>query len=273
MPGMAEQYFSLLSGEEIESAQLVAHGNKKFYRASTYDLSVGDIIPAIVDGDGADNSKYTLPPGGTVRVVSHETLKLPDGITGHVLLKNELCRKGILAINIGVVDPGFEGPLSSTLINFGRADFVVKKGASFLRVSFHRCPPSPKARDSARYTREAYVDKVREEGLAYSAQTFLNVDVTVEKAAQKAFGKFKQALLVWAAMAAVVLTLIAVLAPLGASYVDRALSSRNEREHEMEQRLEQKYESRLKALSDRIEVMERNESGDERSDQNSKKRP
>ena len=56
-------------------------------------------------------------------------MKLPHEITGHALLKNELYRKGVLAINIGVIDPGFEGPLSSILINFGREDFVVKRGA------------------------------------------------------------------------------------------------------------------------------------------------
>jgi hypothetical protein len=67
-----------------------------------------------------------------VRVVSRESLRLPDTITGHVLLKNELCTKGVLAINIGVVDPGFNGPISSTLINFGRETCSVEKGTHYV---------------------------------------------------------------------------------------------------------------------------------------------
>ncbi len=51
----------------------------------------------------AAGGKYLL--GGTVRVVSMESVNLPNNRTGHVLLKNELCRKCVLAINIGVIDP------------------------------------------------------------------------------------------------------------------------------------------------------------------------
>ena len=141
---MTTHPFSLLSGEEIESNKLVIDSiDKNLYRASTYDLSVGEIIPA---GSASGGSAYNLPPGGTVRVVSKEMLKSPDGITGHALLKNELCRHGVLAINIGVVHSGFEGPLSSILINFGKGNFVVKQGDPFLRISFHRCPLSSKTR-------------------------------------------------------------------------------------------------------------------------------
>src|SRR5260370_40977719 len=143
---MATQPLSLLSGEEIKSQALVENcADENLYRASTYDLSIGEIIPA---GTASVGFEYILPPGGTVRVVSKELLKLPSNITGHALLKNELCRKGILALNIGVIDPGFQGPISSTLINFVQGEFVVKPGSSFLRISFHRCPVSPKAAKS-----------------------------------------------------------------------------------------------------------------------------
>src|ERR1017187_3100988 len=155
---MATPSLSLLSGEEIKSLKLVEDSSDdNLYRASTYDLSVGEIIPA---GSVSGGSEYKLPSGGTVRVVSKEFLKLPNEITGHALLKNELCRTGVLAINIGVIDPGFEGPLSSILINFGRGDFVVKQGDPFLRISFHRCPASPKASKSSKLSREQYISNV-----------------------------------------------------------------------------------------------------------------
>jgi deoxycytidine triphosphate deaminase len=262
---MRDQQFSLLSGEEIKGHGLVINGQDDLYRAATYDLSVGEIILANPNPLSISvESGYALPPGGTVRVVSRESLQLPRNITGHVLLRNGLCRTGVLAINIGVVDPGYSGPLSSTLINFGRADFIVRRGLPFLRVSFHRCPESPKADDSKKWDQEKYLDHAKEEVLAYSAATFLNIEETAAKAADTAFGSFKQALLIWATLAAVVLTLITILAPIGASYVDRYLAGRDRREAEtyesVEKKLEERYGARLKDLADQIDELRRSQS-------------
>jgi deoxycytidine triphosphate deaminase len=256
---MATQSLSLLSGEEIKSLTLIENGiDENLYRASTYDLSVGDIIPA----EGAPGgSEYNLPPGGTVRVVSKESLKLPNNITGHALLKNELCRKGVLALNIGVIDPGFEGPISSTLINFGRANFVVNQGAPFLRISFHRCPPSSKAEKSAKYSRDQYISRVKDEAAGYMAPTFLNMEATAKKAAETAFASFKESLVIWATVAAVLVALLAIFAPLGASYVDKYVVTRDQRElmleEEIEKKIAERYETRLKTLTDQIEELRR----------------
>jgi dUTPase len=255
MVAMNNQHFSLLSGEEISANGLVDESEDKFFRASTYDLSVGDIIL-----DGAlvcEGSNYALPPGGMVRVVSKESLHLPETITGHVLLKNELCAKGVLAINIGVVDPGFRGPISSTLINFGRASFPVEKGTPFLRVSFHRCPLSPRAKHSVQYDRADYLKRVKQEVLAYSGPAFLNMDATAAKAAASAFDSFKNALFGWATVVGLLVAYLAIFAPLGASIVDKYLDRSDKQQTDMEQKIEKKveerYEGRLKELSDKVE--------------------
>jgi len=258
---MSDQEFSLLSGEEIQSNGLVDESEERFFRASTYDLSVGDIIL-----DGAvvcEGSTYALPPGGMVRVVSKESLNLPETITGHVLLKNDLCAKGVLAINIGVVDPCFRGPLSSTLINFGKVIYPVEKGTAFLRVSFHRCPKSPRTKQ-VQYDRPDYLKKVKQEVLAYSGPTFLNMDKTAEVAAEKAFSSFKNALFgwatglgLWATGLGLLIALLAIFVPLGASLWDKHLERSDKQQTELEQNIEKKveerYESRLKELSDRLQ--------------------
>ena len=242
---MASHPFSLMSGEEIRNAGLVVDAVESLYHAATYDVSVGDII-AVEETGASTPTEYKLPPGGTVRVVSRESLQMPLDVTAHALLKNELCRKGILAINIGVVDPGFGGPLSSILVNFGRGDFPVRKGESFLRLSFFRCPQSAKAKKFG-CDRAEYVERVREEVLAFSAPTFLNIEETSKQAADRAFGKFKDSLVLWATLAAVAFTLITILVPLGASYVDRFVSQR--------ERTEQKTQQSIKALSAQIEEL------------------
>jgi dUTPase len=254
---MTDQTYGLLSGEEIRSSGLVEQSEDRFYRATTYDLTVGDII--LDGGKTREGSTYELKPGGMVRVVSTEALRLPDNITGHVLLKNDLCTKGVLAINIGVVDPGFEGPISSTLINFGRADFVVEKGTPFLRVSFHHCPKSTLADAAQKYDRTTYLKRVRQEVLAYSGPTFLNMDATAAKAATTAFESFKNALFGWATVVGVIVALLAIFAPLGASFVDKHVTKDEQREAQMEQaverKVEERYADRLKELSDKVDRM------------------
>jgi dUTPase len=248
-----------LSGEEIKQLTPVENSaGEDLYRASTYDLSIGEIIPA---GPASGGAEYKLPLGGTVRVISTESLRLPNNITGHALLKNELCRKGVLAINVGVIDPGFQGPISSILVDFGRADFVVRQGAPFLRISFYRCPPSPKADKSAKYNRDQYVSLVKDEVAAYMAPTFLNVEATAERAAETAFVSFKNGLVIWATLVAVLLALLAIFAPLGASYVEKYVAAREQRElgleKTVEENLKERYEIRLKTLSDQVDEMRR----------------
>jgi hypothetical protein len=107
---MPNQNLSLLSGDEIRDAGLIVDGSDAMYRASTYDLSIGDIIPGGREPAPLPPSgEFRLAPGGMIRVVARESLKLPDDVTGHALPRNTLCTRGVLAINIGVVDPGFEG--------------------------------------------------------------------------------------------------------------------------------------------------------------------
>jgi len=255
---MSGGQFSLLSGEEIKSMSLVDSAVEAHFRASTYDLSVGEIIPD--DGEEFGGNDFSLPSGGMVRVVSKELLKLPDTITGHVLLKNDLCKRGVLAINIGVVDPGFEGPISSNLINFGRGPCTIKKGTSFLRVSFHRCPASTKAQKSEKHTREAYLKRAEQEVKAYSGKMFLSIDEIAAHVANKVFGEFKNRILLWAGLVTVVLALLAVFAPLGASIVDNHIAStelRDAQEKEaIEHEIEARYEARLKTLSDQIDQLQ-----------------
>jgi dUTPase len=254
---MPHQHVGLLSGEEIKSEGLIIGGTDALFRASTYDLSIGDIVPGGKRSQPTTaTGEYRLRPGGMVRVVAKESLKLSSVITGHALPRNTLCTRGVLAINIGIVDPGFEGPISSPLINFGDADYLLKPGEPFLRLSFHRCPKSSKADEAQAWNRDQYVEEARKQTLAYLGTHFLNLDETAKKASEGAFGKFRNALVIWAAVAAVGLALMTILVPLGASYTDHYLSDRVQWQAQMEKTLEDKVETRsdaqIKRLTDEV---------------------
>lgn len=94
----------------------VAEGN---YNNGVYDIRIGKIITM----KGDEVTTYSIPPQGMVVVVSKEKIKMPANIVGYAHVRTSLSSKGIMAINIGIIDPGYSGNLSSTLLNFGKEDF------------------------------------------------------------------------------------------------------------------------------------------------------
>jgi deoxycytidine triphosphate deaminase len=102
-------------------------------RSTTYDATVGEIIHEGITYEGA---AYTLPPRGMVWVVSEERFSLPTNITGLATLRTSWTHNGILALNVGIVDPGWNGQLAAALVNFSKCKFEVRKGNGFLRVLF-----------------------------------------------------------------------------------------------------------------------------------------
>ena len=72
-----------------------------------------------------------------VEVISIETIKVPQNVAGYASVKTGLSRQGLLALNTGILDPGYEGPLSATVVNFGKSDSLLNHGDTFLRLTFH----------------------------------------------------------------------------------------------------------------------------------------
>lgn len=122
----------LLSGEAISQRHLVNNASNDGYRGASYDLHIGKII----DPGGGERDTYVLPPQGIVAVVSRETVNIPKNVAGFAMVKTSLCNEGILAINIGVIDPLYCGSVSSFLINFRKNSYVLAAGQVFLRLTF-----------------------------------------------------------------------------------------------------------------------------------------
>src|SRR5690349_1007472 len=107
---------TLVAGTELD-AQKFFKGGKPSVQGSSFDLNIG----CIFDHDGKKvDGIFTIEPGQMVQVVSAEVFSLPDHITGHVTYKTTLTKKGIWALTVGIVDPGWNGPIATTLLNFSK---------------------------------------------------------------------------------------------------------------------------------------------------------
>lgn len=191
----------VLSGATILSREFISNAVGSSLRDCSYDLTIKDFITP----EGKVVDEFVLQSQGIVKVISAEEVKIPQDVVGYVLVKTKLCNEGVLALNIGIVDPGFQGPLQSALINFGKTDIRLHAGDVFSRISFHsldvpRSTPAPLP-----LNRESVKRDVKQQVDRFLPPTFLDITKTSERAAEKIFSDYKSALLKWLPVSALLI--------------------------------------------------------------------
>lgn len=155
-------------------------------RGSTYDLRIGAIIQAdagrtVTRFDKNPDARVSVPPQGIVWLVSRECLQLPDNVTCQVDLVNGVSRLGLLAVNTGVIDPNFNGPISTALINFSNVTRDLQINDRFFRVTFFKHAKVQKA--PFKIVWEDYIRNLIKESREFPS-TFLDIakiDQNIEK--------------------------------------------------------------------------------------------
>ena len=128
----------VLNNEEIKQLGIIESPNDSSFRSGSYNLTIGRIL----DMNGISSSSFTLKPQGMVYVVFKEKVNLPDNIIGFAHVKTSLTKSGIMATNIGIIDPSYSGFISTLLINFGKSEHAILKNDTALRVTFSRMKDS-----------------------------------------------------------------------------------------------------------------------------------
>ncbi|MFP5262371.1 MAG: dCTP deaminase domain-containing protein [Blastocatellia bacterium] len=267
----------VLNGNDIESRRIIERDSNTGYRAASYDLTVGRIISS----DGEEIPSLWLKPQSIVRVISHERLKVPKNVVGFATVKTSLCDEGILPLNIGIVDPGYEGPISTTLLNFGTREYLIRPGRTFLRVSFHEYH-QPEHIEPIKIADEDYLadKKIRAQNFS---DTFLNISTLEQKVAQRIESveqivtTAKSEVRGWIGrgiiMATLLLTILPFLVTLGVDYTSRTgwtrEQFRSEVINQVRQDKERELETQIKDLQN--ELRELKDSIKARAPENSQK--
>ncbi len=200
----------LISGKKLNPAQHFMRTIPKA-QGSSVNLTIGKIF----DENGCELQQYLLKPGHMVQVISAEYFNLNNSTTGHVTYKTSLTQKGIWALTVGIVDPGWDAPISTTLLNFSRVDHLVNLGEEFLRVSLYR--HNPVDNSAIRKSPENYERQIRTLAATTFPPTFLNSAEIQKSAGDYVMKKIRKEALAWIAGIVVVLTLaqlfVAIVAP------------------------------------------------------------
>lgn len=194
---------TLVAGAALKQAQVFAKGGD-LIRASSVDLTIGKMF----DEAGTDlGGSHVLKPGQMVFVVSEDLFDLPPDITCFVSCKTKLTHDGVWAITVGIVDPCWCGPISTTLVNFGANARVLTKGMPFLRAAFFRHEEtdakSPKLDPQREQT--YYLQKAKQFAVGFD-KTFLRVEQVAADAGRIAADRMRNGALFWAAILALFFT-------------------------------------------------------------------
>jgi deoxycytidine triphosphate deaminase len=241
----------LLTGKKIIAKHIVDNVGPKSVRAVSYDLRIGTILARQGGLDVISTNAYDLPPQGMVEVIALEKLTLPHNVMGQATVKTSLSDRCVLALGIGLIDPGYDSYISSTLVNFGTQPFRMSHGDIFLRATFHEYDLSGETVKEVHTDFEEYLQDKREKVLTRFSRTFLNLDQT----ARDAFNVLRNRLLAisaWAALIVATSTAIGSLGILllGTRWLPPVGSSEVEELRSTNAKLQSEYNEAEKELSD-----------------------
>jgi len=188
----------------IAAGQIIDHGVAGDVRGQSYSCHAAKILPgglgdtdqhqpAIVDWTHpAGTEVYRIQPRQLVWVRIRETVKLPDDVCAFWWQTNSLSRKGLMLVNMSMVDAGYEGSLACLFVNFGRQPVDIDPKMTVARLIFHKLDATavPYGKGSPV---EEYDRQLRDVAL-YGPSSFLSFQEfssAFELEKERAFEKFK----------------------------------------------------------------------------------
>ncbi|MBY5399916.1 hypothetical protein HFN01_34575 [Rhizobium leguminosarum] len=197
----------MLTDSEIRKAGVVRLDHDSHYGSTSYDLSIQTIIDS--EGKTFRGEGYTVKPQEIVWVISRERIELPSDITAHAVIKTGLCNSGLLALNIGIVDPGWHGPLATAIINFSSASYYLKPRESFLRLTFYKHNIPDKKRE-VHVDEDDYLEARKKVAIETFGSTFLDIKGLAREVSGNLIGGWKEKIVFWGAVIAIVLGFLSV---------------------------------------------------------------
>jgi hypothetical protein len=139
-----------------------------------------------------------------------------------------LSRGGFLALNTGIVDPSYEGPVSAVMVNFGNTPICLNKGDPFLRLTFHRYDPPQNFNALTPIPREKFLkDRKKEAGERFS-ESFLDITTQIDEIARGAFRRYLVRVVVFVGVLALIVTLVTFGVTIGVAYLQQGFLSKDQ---------------------------------------------
>lgn len=235
-----------LNYEEITTRNLIEFAKDEEFSNASYNLTVNYIID--MDGKNIDDDNYKLKPQGMVYVVFKEVIKMQDNLIAFAHVKTSLTKRGVMATNIGIVDPTYTGLISTLLINFGKSDFIILKEDPGLRISFAeiKAPKQIKTVAGNNLGEDLYVKNIQKD-ISNLDEKFLNLNSVEREVRESVIGS--------------IVRFVGIFT-IGAFLVTVYFQSKNSSEKDLERSIK-KYETELSILEAKNDLLSEKLAADE----------
>ncbi len=123
--------------ERINKKELVPNGNVDSAKHCSYEFTA-----ALMLRGGSHESNNVTPKGVVIKpaelvwIKANEEIAMPPDMVGLWIQTQTLARQGLLLLNITLIEPGYEGPLSAVFVNFGNKSVVIDSNTKIAKVIF-----------------------------------------------------------------------------------------------------------------------------------------
>ncbi|WP_164516504.1 hypothetical protein [Minwuia thermotolerans] len=214
----------ILLGEQVFDRSLLNGAQAKHFRNASYYLTIGQIVPV---GDreeslfeiGSTRKTWSIKPKEMIWVVSSEEFrKGNEDVSCLATLRTTLTKNGLLALNTGIIDPNFSGPIGTAIINFSSKEVPIRVGDEFMRIIFIKhgvISDEFRAKPYDRSKKE-YLFEVQELALSKFPTTFLDAQDISEEFYDRLADKWPRYLLKKASFVVTALVSMVVAGVIGA---------------------------------------------------------
>lgn len=128
--------------ECIAKGELVPDGDPVLASECSYSFRPGR---GFIAGDDCDPiefqtpegpSSITVQPGKMVWVRTSDRVSIPNDIVGFWWQTNTLSRKGLMLVNMSMVEPGYQGDLACLFVNFGNSKVIIEPETVIAKMVF-----------------------------------------------------------------------------------------------------------------------------------------
>jgi dCTP deaminase len=166
--------------DRIGKKELVTGGDAARAEHCSYSFLPGRIFHAGKPEAPIDFTSATadlevlVGPGEMIWVRTLEEVKLPPDLVGFWWQTNTLSKKGLMLVNMSMVEPGYEGPLACLFVNFGKDRIPINPQTKIAKMVFTELSSPVTTPFDMRFDLKRYDQDLRELALGHP-NTFLQV--------------------------------------------------------------------------------------------------
>ena len=122
--------------ERIAKNELIPGGDPNSATHCSYEFTAALMLRGGSHQEERIESGVVIEPAQLVWIRAREEISLPANMVGLWIQTQTLAREGLLLLNISLIEPGYRGPLSAVLVNFGKKPVPISPRTKIAKVIF-----------------------------------------------------------------------------------------------------------------------------------------